>query len=39
MLRVFMSRGFFAGKKTQLYDMHISKKGKMVEFAGSYQIN
>jgi hypothetical protein len=35
MIRVFINRSFFAAKKTQLYDMHIAKKGKMVEFAGN----
>lgn len=34
-MRTFVCRSFFAGKKTQLYDMHVAKKGKIVEFAGT----
>lgn len=34
MIRLFTTRNFFSGKKTQLYDLHIANKGKMVEFAG-----
>ena len=33
-MRLLINRSFFSVKKTQLYDMHITKKGKMVEFAG-----
>lgn len=33
-MRLLINRSFFSVKKTQLYDMHIAKKGKMVEFAG-----
>lgn len=36
-MRLLINRSFFSGKKTQLFDMHIAKKGKMVEFAGRYQ--
>lgn len=34
-MRVFIGKSFFSGKKTQLYDLHIARKGKMVEFAGT----
>ncbi len=34
-MRVFIGRNFFSGKKTQLYDLHVGRKGKMVEFAGT----
>lgn len=38
-MRTFVCRSFFAGKKTQLYDMHVAKKGKIVEFAGTWPQN
>lgn len=35
-MRVFVARQLFSAKKTQLYDLHVAKNGKMVEFAGNH---
>lgn len=35
-MRAFLNRSYFSVKKTQLYDLHIAKNGKMVEFAGIF---
>ncbi len=36
MMKIFANRYFLSVKKTQLYDLHVAKKGKIVEFAGTY---
>lgn len=34
-MKIFSNRYFLSVKKTQLYDLHVAKKGKIVEFAGT----
>lgn len=35
MMKIFANRYFLSVKKTQLYDLHVARKGKIVEFAGT----